>query len=125
MTQIVASGALISERRFTGYPKERRGTESMARAAIITGASRGIGAAVAERLAKDDFSVVVNYAGSETEAAALVDEIKSAGGRAIPAKADVSKADEVSRMFEVAETEFEGVDVLVNNAGIMLQSSIG
>ena len=97
----------------------------MARAAIITGASRGIGAAVAERLAKDGFSVVVNYAGSEAEAAALVNKITSAGGRAITAKADVSKADDVSRMFEVAEKEFGGVDVLVNNAGIMLLSSIG
>jgi 3-oxoacyl-[acyl-carrier protein] reductase len=96
----------------------------MARAAIITGASRGIGAAVAERLAKDDFSVVVNYAGSEAEAAALVNKIKSAGGRAIPAKADVSNADEVSRMFEVAGKEFGGVDVLVNNAGILLLSSV-
>jgi 3-oxoacyl-[acyl-carrier protein] reductase len=97
----------------------------MARAAIITGASRGIGAAVAERLAKDGFSVVVNYAGSEAEASALVNKITSAGGQAITAKADVSKADEVSRMFEVAEKEFGGVDVLVNNAGIMLLSSIG
>ncbi|HEY4948961.1 MAG TPA: SDR family oxidoreductase [Candidatus Acidoferrales bacterium] len=97
----------------------------MAKVAIITGASRGIGAAVAERLAKDGFSVVVNYAGSEAEAAALVNKITSAGGRAIPVKADVSKADEVSRMFELAEKGFEGVDVLVNNAGILLQSSIG
>ena len=97
----------------------------MVRAAIITGASRGIGAAVAERLAKDGFSVVVNYAGNEAEAAALVNKITSAGAHAIPAKADVSKAEEVSRMFEVAEKEFGGVDVLVNNAGIMLLSSIG
>jgi 3-oxoacyl-[acyl-carrier protein] reductase len=104
--------------------KERGETKFMSRAAIITGASRGIGAAVAERLAKDGFSVVVNYAGSESEAAALVNEIKSAGGRAIAAKADVSKADEVSRMFEVAEKEFGGVDVLVNNAGIMLLSNV-
>src|SRR5580704_10706588 len=125
MTRIVASGALIVEQRYTGYPKERRGAKSMARAAIITGASRGIGAAVAERLAKDGFSVVVNYAGSEAEAGALVNKIKSAGGRAIPAKADVSNADEVSRMFEVSEKEFGGVDVLVNNAGILLLSSIG
>ena len=99
-------------------------SRTMARAAIITGSSRGIGAAVAERLAKDGFSVVVNYAGSEAEAAALVNKITSAGGRAITAKADVSKADDVSRMFEVAEKEFGGVDVLVNNAGIMLLSSI-
>src|SRR6266481_8774420 len=99
-------------------------SRTMARAAVITGASRGIGAAVAERLAKEGLSVVVNYAGSEAEAAALVNEIKSAGGRAIAAKADVSKADEVSRMFDVAEKEFGGVDVLVNNAGIMLLSSV-
>jgi len=99
-------------------------SRTMARAAIITGSSRGIGAAVAERLAKDGFSVVVNYAGSEAEAAALVNKITSAGGRAITAKADVSKAVEVSRMFEVAEKEFGGVDVLVNNAGIMLLSSV-
>src|SRR5580693_6579222 len=124
MTRIVASGVLIGEQRYTGYLKERRGTKSMVRAAIITGASRGIGAAVAERLAKDGFSVVVNYAGSEAEASALVNKIKSAGGRAIPAKADVSNADEVSRMFEVAEKEFGGVDVLVNNAGILLLSSV-
>jgi 3-oxoacyl-[acyl-carrier protein] reductase len=99
-------------------------SRTMARAAIITGSSRGIGAAVAERLAKDGFSVVVNYAGSEAEASALVNKITSAGGRAITAKADVSKTDDVSRMFEVAEKEFGGVDVLVNNAGIMLLSSI-
>ena len=97
----------------------------MARTAIITGASRGIGAAVAERLANDGFSVVVNYASGEAKASALVNKITSAGGHAITAKADVSKADEASRMFEVGEKEFGGVDVLVNNAGIMLLSSIG
>src|SRR5277367_5301935 len=118
MTRMAASGALISEERYTDMRKERR-NKFMGRTVIITGASRGIGAAVAERLAKDGFSVVVNYGGSEAEAAAVVNEIKSAGGRAIAVKADVSKADEVSRMFEVAEKEFEGVDVLVNNAGIM------
>src|SRR5258708_32955037 len=100
-------------------------SRTMARAAIITGSSRGIGAAVAERLAKDGFSVVVNYAGSEAEAAALVNKITSAGGRAISAKADGSKADDVSRMLEVAGKEFGGVDGLVHNAGIMLLSSIG
>jgi 3-oxoacyl-[acyl-carrier protein] reductase len=66
----------------------------------------------------------VNYAGSEAEAAALVNKITSAGARAIAAKADVSNAEDVSRMFEVAEKEFGGVDVLVNNAGIMQLSSV-
>ena len=96
----------------------------MARAAMITDASRGIGAAVAERLANDGLSVVVNYAGGEAEASALVNKITSSRRHAITAKADVSKADEVSRMFGVAEKEFGGVDVLVNNAGIMLLSSV-
>src|SRR5258706_5404812 len=98
--------------------------ESMSRTAIITGASRGIGAAVAERLSKDGFSVVVNYSGSEAEAFALVNKITSAGGHAISAKTDVSKADEGSRLFAGAGKEFGGVDVLVNNSRIMLLSSI-
>lgn len=89
------------------------------RVAIVTGASRGIGAGVARRLAADGFAVVVNYAGSAEAAASLVDEIKKAGGRAISAQADVSDPMAVKRMFDVAETVFGGVDVLVNNAGIM------
>jgi 3-oxoacyl-[acyl-carrier protein] reductase len=94
------------------------------RSAIVTGASRGIGSAVAERLAKDGFSVVVNYAGGEAEAGAVVKKIKAAGGRAIAVQADVSRPADVSRLFDAAEKEFGGVDVLVNNAGIMPLSSI-
>src|SRR5258706_12994335 len=96
----------------------------MSRTAIITGASRGIGAAVAERLSKDGFSVVVNYSGSEAEAFALVNKITSAGGHAISPKADVNKADEGSRLFGVAEKGFGGGDVLGNNARINLLCSI-
>jgi len=92
--------------------------------AIVTGASRGIGAAIAERLAKDGFTVVINYAGSQAEAEALAARIEAAGGRALSAKADVSDPDAVRRMFDAAETAFGGVDVLVNNAGIMQLSSI-
>ena len=87
--------------------------------AIVTGGSRGIGAAIAERLASDGFTVVVNYAGSAGEAAALVAKIEADGGKAIPARADVSDAGSVARMFDAAEAAFGGVDVVVNNAGIM------
>ena len=94
------------------------------RVAIVTGASRGIGAAVAERLAADGFTVVVNYSGNAAPAEALARKIEEMGGRALTAKADVSDAEAVSHMFDAAETAFGGVDVLVNNAGIMMLSMI-
>ncbi|RWR02241.1 3-ketoacyl-ACP reductase [[Pantoea] beijingensis] len=87
--------------------------------AIVTGASRGIGAAIARRLAKDGLNVLVNFAGSAADAEALVNEIEKNGGRAITAQADVSDAAAVARMFDAAEAAYGGVDVLVNNAGIM------
>jgi 3-oxoacyl-[acyl-carrier protein] reductase len=93
--------------------------------AIVTGASRGIGAAVAERLARDSFSVVINYAGSVAPAEALAAKIVKAGGRAATAQADVSDPAAVARMFDSAEAAFGGIDVLVNNAGIMQLSAIG
>jgi 3-oxoacyl-[acyl-carrier protein] reductase len=93
-------------------------TEST-KSALVTGASRGIGSAIAERLAQDGFSVVVNYSGSEGEASALAKKINANGGRAITVQADVSKPADVARLFDAAEKEFGGVDVLVNNAGIM------
>ena len=92
--------------------------------AIVTGASRGIGAAVAERLARDGFTVVVNYAGDTRSAEALARKIEANGGRALTAKADVSDPNAVRGMFDAAEAAFGGVDVLVNNAGIMKLAKI-
>jgi 3-oxoacyl-[acyl-carrier protein] reductase len=92
--------------------------------ALVTGASRGIGAAIAQRLASDGFTVIVNYAENAAPAEALVRMIEQAGGRALAAKADVSNAADVRRLFDAAETAFGGVDVLVNNAGIMNLATI-
>jgi 3-oxoacyl-[acyl-carrier protein] reductase len=89
------------------------------RAAIVTGASRGIGAAIARRLSADGFAVIVNYAGKRDEAEALVTELRGAGGRAEAIQADVSDPAAVRRLFDDAERAFGGIDVLVNNAGIM------
>jgi 3-oxoacyl-[acyl-carrier protein] reductase len=92
--------------------------------ALVTGASRGIGAAIVDRLAHDGFAVIVNYSGSAAEADALVRAIGKTGGRALPVKADVSDPVAVRRMFDSAETSFGGIDVLVNNAGIMPLANI-
>jgi 3-oxoacyl-[acyl-carrier protein] reductase len=89
------------------------------RTAIVTGASKGIGAALAKRLAADGFRTVVNYSSSPGEADKVVAAIKAAGGHAIAIRADVAKASEVRSLFDRAEAEFGPVDVLVNNAGVM------
>jgi 3-oxoacyl-[acyl-carrier protein] reductase len=99
-------------------------TKNSGKVAIVTGASRGIGAAVAERLADDGFTVVINYSGDAAPAEALARTIEGKGGRALTAKADVSDAQAVRGMFDAAETAFGGVDILVNNAGIMTLSTI-
>ena len=88
-------------------------------AAIVTGASRGIGAAIAGRLAADGYPVVINFAGNKAAADEVLASIEKTGGRAMLFQADVSDPTSVGRMFEAAEKEFSSVDVVVNNAGIM------
>jgi len=94
-------------------------TSKQDKVAIVTGASRGIGAAIAERLSKDGFTVVVNYAGGARAAEELAAKLVAGGGHALAAQADVSDSAAVARMFDKTEAAFGGVDVLVNNAGIM------
>ena len=90
------------------------------RVAIVTGASGGIGRAVAVRLAQEGMAVAVHYAGNRSRAQETVDEVANAGGRAIVVAADVADENEVTAMFDRVEAEFGGVDVVVNTAGIML-----
>jgi 3-oxoacyl-[acyl-carrier protein] reductase len=89
------------------------------RVTIVTGSSKGIGAAVAERLAGDGLAVVVNYASGAAPADNLVEKLKQAGGQAIAVQADVSDPAAIKALFDAAEKAFGGIDVLVNNAGIM------
>src|SRR5262249_28033798 len=88
--------------------------------AIVTGGSRGIGRAIAERLGREGASVVVNYRSNLDAAELVVKTIKGAGGQAITAAADVATAEGVAGLFEAARLEFGGVDIVVNNAAIFL-----
>src|SRR5262250_1563746 len=92
--------------------------------AIVTGGSGGIGRAVALRLARDGFAVVVNYAGNAAKAEKIVEEIKSAGGHAIAVQADVADAADVEYLFKKTLETFDRIDVVVNSAGIMPLSPI-
>src|SRR3979490_687370 len=97
----------------------------MKKIAIVTGASRGIGRAVAKRLAQDGFGVVVNYLSNASEAEQVVSEIQRIGGNAIAVKADVANQADVERLFEETMKKFGSVDVVVHNSGIMPLSLIG
>ncbi|MBJ2347624.1 MULTISPECIES: SDR family oxidoreductase [Pseudomonas] len=94
-------------------------TASNSKVAIVTGASRGIGAEIAKQLASDGFAVAVNFASSANEASKLVVQLRQAGHQAIAVKADVSVAADVSRMFDEVEAQLGKIDVLINNAGIL------
>jgi 3-oxoacyl-[acyl-carrier protein] reductase len=86
--------------------------------AVVTGASKGIGAGIAKHLAAEGAAVVVNYASSKQDADRVVDEIAKRGGRAIAVQADVSKKAEIERLFAETRKAFGKLDILVNNAGI-------
>lgn len=96
--------------------------ENVEKAALVTGASRGIGRAIALALAKKGYVVAVNYGGSQAAAEGVKAEIETAGGRAIVIQGDVSKAEDVDKVFAEIKKEFGRLDVLVNNAGITRDS---
>ncbi|WP_261512207.1 SDR family oxidoreductase [Chryseobacterium paludis] len=91
---------------------------------LVTGASKGIGAEVAKKLAEANAKVIVNYAGSKTEAEAVVSYIKENNGDAIAIQADVSKTEDVKSLFDQAIAHYGKIDVLVNNAGVMITKTI-
>ncbi|WP_139958731.1 SDR family oxidoreductase [Flavicella sediminum] len=91
---------------------------------IVTGASKGIGKEIAQLLAKNGATVVVNYSNSETEAREVVASIRENGGKALAIKADVSKREEVTALFDKTIAAYGKVHVLVNNAGIMISKKL-
>jgi 3-oxoacyl-[acyl-carrier protein] reductase len=86
--------------------------------AVVTGASKGIGASIAKHLAAEGAAVVVNYASSKAGAEKVVDEIKAQGGRAVAVQADVAKQADIDRLFAETKKSFGVADILVNNAGV-------
>lgn len=99
-------------------------SEQRIRTAIVTGASKGIGAAVARRLAEEGAAVVVNYRSGAAAAERVVAEIAAKGGRALAVQADMAEPEGAKTLFDAAERAFEAVDILVNNAGTMTLSPL-
>jgi len=92
--------------------------------AVVTGASSGIGAAIAKAFGAEGATVVVNYAVSKSGADAVVASIQAAGGTAIAIQADVSKAADVARLFDAVKAEYGRLDILVNNAGVAIFETV-
>src|SRR3989454_12524713 len=86
--------------------------------AVVTGASKGIGAGIAKAFAAEGASVVINYASAKSDADKIVDQVSKAGGRAVAVQANVAKRSDVQRLFAEAEKAFGKIDILVNNAGV-------
>ncbi|MGH2945718.1 MAG: SDR family oxidoreductase [Solirubrobacteraceae bacterium] len=99
-------------------------TNANGRVAIVTGGSRGIGRETAQRLSEDGFAIVVNYAGNQGEADAAVRSITDTGGEAVAIQADVADEKAVAGLFDAAEQEFGGIDVVVHAAGVMILSPL-
>mgnify|MGYP001019028275 CR=1 FL=1 len=99
-------------------------TQQQRKVALVTGGSGGIGSEIARRLASDGMAVIITYCQAETAAQQVVKEIKQAGGETAMVRADVSKPVEVSAAFEAVISTFGGVDVVINNAGVMIPGAI-
>lgn len=112
-------GTLISKNSFAAEKTARDKKLALDKVAIVTGSSRGIGAATAKKLAGLGYKVVVNCVKNDNLAEKVVNEIKNLGGQAVWLKADVRKPDQVKALFDLAEKIYGGVDVVINNAGIM------
>jgi 3-oxoacyl-[acyl-carrier protein] reductase len=112
----------MTSKQATTISQSETATET--RVAIVTGASRGIGAAIARRLARDGITVVVNYSRGREAAEALVRAIEGDSGRALAVQADIARPQAAAVLFDAAEKAFGGVDILINNAGIMALSPI-
>src|SRR3989454_9326428 len=93
-------------------------TKLNGKVAVVTGASKGIGAGIAKQLAAEGAAVIVNYASAKSDADKIVDEISKAGGKAVAVQANVAKKSEVERLFADAEKALGKIDILVNNAGV-------
>ncbi len=93
-------------------------TDLKGKVAIVTGASRGIGRAIAERLGRDGAKVVVSYVQNTGKAQAVVETVEAAGSQAVAAQADIGRTEDVRRLFQVAEERFGGVDIVINNASV-------
>lgn len=116
-TVMRAAGRILAARSIT-QPQEIKRMKLDGKIAVVTGASKGIGAGIAKGLAAAGATVVVNYASSKADADAVVAHIQAQGGNAISVQADMSAGAEVTRLFDTVRQTFGTLDILVNNAGV-------